>query len=269
MVQIVEKGKKDSAYWDSSAEDFQRRVAGHGWNLERDPALAILKRIGALGPGARVLDVGCGVGRHLGAFAPTAGEAVGVDISARMLEFAAENLRQHANIILQVGDFKNPDAALETLLAQGFDLVFASMSPAVEDLEDLRRMSACSRGWCMVDRFLEEQDELKASILEAVGMDVRDDPHNQGERTKRLWTLLWEDGYCPQLEIHARSETFELSADALMKRYERNIKDCNAEKRERIRRILRERSENGSIRSDVHVLKATLYWDVRERRRYR
>ena len=73
--------KDTKAYWDESAEDFQRRVAGHGWNLERDPALAILKRIGALQPGGRVLDIGCGVGRHLGTFAPQVGEAVGVDVS--------------------------------------------------------------------------------------------------------------------------------------------------------------------------------------------
>ena len=26
--------KDTKAYWDESAEDFQRRVAGHGWNLE-------------------------------------------------------------------------------------------------------------------------------------------------------------------------------------------------------------------------------------------
>ena len=32
--------KDAKTYWDESAEDFQRRVAGHGWNLEKDPALA-------------------------------------------------------------------------------------------------------------------------------------------------------------------------------------------------------------------------------------
>ena len=56
--------KDTKAYWDESTEDFQRRVAGHGWNLEKDPALAILKRIGALQPEGRVLNIGCGMPRR-------------------------------------------------------------------------------------------------------------------------------------------------------------------------------------------------------------
>ena len=264
---MMEKDAK--TYWDESAEDFQHRVAGHGWNLEKDPALAILKRIGALQPEGRVLDVGCGVGRHLGTFAPQVGEAVGVDVSSRMLEFAAENLKQYGNVVLRAGDFKNPDAAMEALLSSGFDLVFAAMSPAVEDLESLRRMCACSRGWCMIDRFLEERDDVKAEVFEAVGWDVRGDPHNGADRMKLLWDLLWEEGYCPQMEVHARRETFELDAEALLKRYERFFQDCGVEGRARVREVLQKRSENGLIRSDVRILKGTLYWDVRVKRRYR
>ena len=49
--------KDTKAYWDESVEDFQRRVAGHGWNLEKDLALAILKRIGALQLEGRVYFV--------------------------------------------------------------------------------------------------------------------------------------------------------------------------------------------------------------------
>ena len=63
---------------------------------------------------------------------------MGVDVSSRMLEFAAENLKRYGNVVLRAGDFKNPDAAMEALLSSGFDLVFAAMSPAVEDLESLR-----------------------------------------------------------------------------------------------------------------------------------
>ena len=28
--------KDAKTYWDESAEDFQHRVAGHGWNLEKE-----------------------------------------------------------------------------------------------------------------------------------------------------------------------------------------------------------------------------------------
>ena len=71
---------------------------------------------------------------------------MGVDVSSRILEFAAENLKQYGNVVLRAGDFKSPDDIMKALLSLGFDLVFAAMSLAVEDLESLRRMCACSRG---------------------------------------------------------------------------------------------------------------------------
>ena len=121
------------------------------------------------------------------------------------------------------------------------------MSPAVEDLESLRRMCACSRGWCMIDRFLEERDDVKAEVFGAVGRDVRDDPHNGADRMKLLWDLLWEEGYCPQMEVHALRETFELNAGALLKRYEHFFQDCGDDEKARVREILSSRSEERRV----------------------
>jgi 2-polyprenyl-3-methyl-5-hydroxy-6-metoxy-1,4-benzoquinol methylase len=44
----------------------------------------------ALQPGSRVLDLGCGVGRHAVPLAQLGHQVTGVDLSPRMLELAAE-----------------------------------------------------------------------------------------------------------------------------------------------------------------------------------
>ena len=97
-----------------------------------------------------------------------------------------------------------------------------------------------------------------------------DDNQEDGvDRMKLLWDLLWEEGYCPQMEVYALEETFELDSDALLKRYEHCFQDRGDVGRARVREILQARSENGLIRSDVRILKGTLYWDIRVKRHYR
>jgi SAM-dependent methyltransferase len=53
--------------------------------------VAFLIRTLGLGPGSRVLDVGCGPGRHAHALAEAGCEVVGVDISQRFVDLARES----------------------------------------------------------------------------------------------------------------------------------------------------------------------------------
>jgi 2-polyprenyl-6-hydroxyphenyl methylase/3-demethylubiquinone-9 3-methyltransferase len=57
-----------------------------------------------LGPGDVVLDLGCGYGRTLGAFAAAAAFAVGVDTSAESLRLAADRLRGRRDCLLLQAD---------------------------------------------------------------------------------------------------------------------------------------------------------------------
>jgi SAM-dependent methyltransferase len=52
-----------------------------------------------LAPGARVLDVGCGPGRHAHALAERGIEVLGIDISARFIELARENAPPGATFV--------------------------------------------------------------------------------------------------------------------------------------------------------------------------
>src|SRR5215470_13253938 len=80
----------DKAWDDDRAVRWLARAAG----LERQlaPVDDVLFAAGALRPGERVLDVGCGTGpatRRAAREVGTAGRAVGLDISARLLAEAA------------------------------------------------------------------------------------------------------------------------------------------------------------------------------------
>jgi SAM-dependent methyltransferase len=59
----------------------------------------VLKGI-ALPPGAKVLEIGCGIGRLLAPLSPLAAEVYGVDISSEMLEKGRESLQKYPNVHL-------------------------------------------------------------------------------------------------------------------------------------------------------------------------
>lgn len=72
---------EEGKYWADNAEHFDRSVAAYH---ER------LLEAAAIGEHDRVLDVGCGTGQTTrdAARAASAGSALGVDLSARMLDYA-------------------------------------------------------------------------------------------------------------------------------------------------------------------------------------
>lgn len=72
-----------------------------------DPALleAITREVaqwidglGVLGPDRRLLEVGCGIGRFLGALAPRLELAIGLDVSAAMVREGARRCGPHGNV---------------------------------------------------------------------------------------------------------------------------------------------------------------------------
>lgn len=75
---------------DTLGEAYLRYAFTRGTEQEIDFLLDLLD----LKPGMRVLDVGCGPGRHSVALAAAGLEVTGVDVSARFLEIAAKTCRE-------------------------------------------------------------------------------------------------------------------------------------------------------------------------------
>ena len=114
---------------------FDRSV---GWNEEASVAAyslgnaEILERVtqevidlladwSLLGPDQRVLEIGCGIGRMQAALAPRVAEAVGIDISPKMVAAARRRCRGLANVRFSVVSGRD----LAEFPAERFDLVLA------------------------------------------------------------------------------------------------------------------------------------------------
>jgi ubiquinone/menaquinone biosynthesis C-methylase UbiE len=78
-----------------------------------------------------VLDLGCGIGRLLGALAPEVGSVVGVDISAEMARHARGRCGRLANVMI----VRTCGRDLAAFADAGFDLVLAAdVFPYIYDL---------------------------------------------------------------------------------------------------------------------------------------
>lgn len=149
---------------------FRRIAWGYGlffqWQKKgfvRD--LQLLEEKGALNPGARVLDLGCGTGALAAALLERGCSVVGVDPVEEMLQVARKKAGKEAVFLLGYGEeLVFPD--------HSFDLVLASHVahglPGKERRRLYRRMQQLSKGYVALLDFHGKKGNLLLRLAEAV-----------------------------------------------------------------------------------------------------
>jgi len=114
-----------AAQWDRNADVWADQVR-NGWDIAREywNNPAFLEFAGDLS-GKIVLDAGCGEGHNTRMFARRGARMTGVDLSAKMIEFArAEELREPLGIRYERASFSK----MEIFKSESFDEVISTMA---------------------------------------------------------------------------------------------------------------------------------------------
>jgi SAM-dependent methyltransferase len=156
-----------SAHWfEPLARHAGRAYLRYSFTKGTEQEVEFLVRALGLGPGQRVLDVGCGPGRHSRALATRGIEVVGIDISEPFVALARSEAPAGAafaradarRLPVAAGSF---DAAI-SLCQGGFGLVPGEDAGVIDEIaRALRpggRMAASAFSSYFVVRFLEEGD---------------------------------------------------------------------------------------------------------------
>lgn len=114
---------QQAAEWNGPAGAHRARYAAV-FDAEARPHNERFRAATAVNPRDRVLDIGCGTGQSTrdAARAAAAGSALGIDLSAQMLEHARRISREEG--LANVG-FEQADAQVHTFPAGGFDIAIS------------------------------------------------------------------------------------------------------------------------------------------------
>ncbi len=149
------KSLKDTVdYWNRRAEGFEKNVMGEKGEKRVLRVLNWLESQGVILDNIKVLDIGAGPGPFALAFAERAREVVALEPAEAMTDFLRKEMRIHQRENIRIiQDTWEEVNIQEQQLKGNFDLVFASMSPGINNWETIQKALDCSKKYCYISSF--------------------------------------------------------------------------------------------------------------------
>ena len=260
--------------WKERTTDRPKKSEPEGYRKADNRVKAVIDLLGDSGfcvKNARILDIGCGPGLLDLPLARAGAKVTALDISSEALRYVRENAERVGDTVETI-ECSWWDADIDELgLRNRFDLVIASMTPSIKDLETFNRIADCSRRYCYYSGSLpggrnKALQEIYKNIL---------GPDFPRKREGGPWFLyyfmyLYLNGYQPQVRIHhhrQRKEEEWRQAAGQVIRYVDRIEPCTAAIQKKIRNYFQKKSVNGKVpvRSDGYM--GMMVWDKNVRRK--
>lgn len=251
------------SFWEKRANEFNDITRSKD-KEERLELIGFLEQRGALKSDFHVLDLGCGAGRHALEFADRTGYVTGIDISPKMIAYAKENAVEAGarNTSFEVAPWE--ELVLDARnWEQAFDLVFASMSPAIHNQETLLKFHQASRGHCFMNGFIERTDLLQRRLAGLLFPDLEWGPYEGS--IYFAFNVLWQQGIHADVLCKHTGWTNDWDVETAINNYLPSFRsfappgmDVECE----LRRHLHAEAREGRLLRETQAETAWLYWRV-------
>lgn len=249
------------AKWDAKAAQYNKSQKRQGLKDSYDVA-ELMHQKKQLMHGA-VLDVGGGAGLYAIPFASYAKNVTITDISSNMLSFAKENAAEAGLHNIEYVKLDWDQANLKEIGWEShYDLVFASMCPAIKDGESLNKMIGASKNWCCVNRYIKMKDSLAETIENRLNYTEEFDPHNNRNRVQGIFNYLWEKGYEPEIDYYEETTEKLYTVDEAVKHYGKRFDEIAKKQNIDLAEIITDLAENHRLKVTKFKKLALVSWQV-------
>lgn len=281
----TEADKLQAERWNQRADHFGKPRDGGDEKKRQKKAsdiLSLLKEAGFSPKGASILDIGCGPGALSIPLAKAGAKVTAMDIASGMLDrLKVAAKKEKLDITTLEGSWYSADID-KLKFRKKFDLVIASMTPAVRDLETFDRMMACSKKYCYYSNFIRRDMgggkapmELhkilgEGSTTKGAGHSDPDHgpaghEHGGGPGMVYPFMYLYTRGTLPILRLNHVSRHQELpwaeAADKMIEGMEKRH-PLSGDIKKKIRAFYKDASPDGTYRLDSDTFSGMMVWRV-------
>ena len=266
-IELWEKQEKrqlnQQKFWDNRADFFNGKVfidEKIGSNI-----VDRLKSKNMLTKDMKVLDIGCGPGKHTLPMAREVKSVTALDISKNMLEHLEKNMKSTDIINIHPLNLDWKDADVTQLQwEKRFDLVFASMTPGVFNYETLEKILVASKKYCYLSGFVRRADLLGDRIADYIYQKYQL-PAKKYDKVYYIFNILWQLGYIPEVEYIHRKWEDEMTVEEAYSLYTdkmSSLVSLSEQDRKNIKEILNNEAKKGRITEKTEVVQGLLTWEV-------
>jgi SAM-dependent methyltransferase len=159
-----EKAKNFPVYNENDAEDM----------ATINSIVGIAESHGVVIDGKKIIDIGCGTGRHTLTLAKRAKAVTGTDVSPAMVETLLATSKKYSfnNVDTLVCDWRDADIKQNGWL-KSFDIAWAAMTSALSGRESVEKMNSCAREHCVCTAWgRKRENELLSEVFKAHGGEL-------------------------------------------------------------------------------------------------
>ncbi|AKN32789.1 cyclopropane-fatty-acyl-phospholipid synthase [Clostridium carboxidivorans P7] len=248
-------------FWDLRAEEFNKIIN----NNDKEENMELVKFLTSkhiLNKDSSILDVGCGVGKHSLQFSKYAKNIIGIDISSKMIEYAIQNMKDMSidNIEYKVETWQSLNLD-DYNWRKKFDLVFASMTPAINSKDTLLKMIEASKRYCFMSGFVYRNDNIKNQLREKIL--GKDKSYNKKFENNIYYAfnILWNMGIHAEIQYKSVQWNKEWDLSKAIEVYTLQFEDLGIENsKDIIKSYLESISDNGKIKDSVNAKVAWMLW---------
>lgn len=248
-----------SAFWERMAKRYplpfeEKTLADTRW------VLSLVKSKGVEFSKTTVLDIGCGTGIYTLPLAFEAAMVNGIDDSEAMIALMADVMHSKniQNVEVIKAAWKDIDISSRGF-EKAFDIVWISMSPAVQTTEDFERMERCARKWCV---YIGWGRKRKNALMEEV-FRLHDMRYGPPPGASAAYDILVRSGRTPSLDYFETSWEWKGPLEAALEDMvcfiEMQGKNAS---RDLIKKTLDSHERDGLICHTTYVEEGILVWPV-------